>query len=136
MELIVCAWVLNLIKLRLFMRDFSFTAKQGTDSKDYVFLLFDHLYAALRVRMRVHSDYSKLRTIKLKSLQLDTQAGEQKTTKKTTITIKLKANDGSGRNIIVKDKAEFDAAGLNMLFVQYNESKSKKGVLRGLHFQK
>ncbi len=79
--------------------DFSFTAKQGTDSKDYVFLLFDHLYAALRVRMRVHDDYAALRTIKLKSLQLNTQAGETKTTKKTTITIKLKANDGSSSPI-------------------------------------
>lgn len=30
----------------------------------------------------------------------------------------------------------FEAAGLTMKFVQDNESKSKKGVLRGLHFQK
>ena len=30
---------------------------------------------------------------------------------------------------------EFKAAGLDMVFVQDNESKSKKGVLRGLHFQ-
>lgn len=81
------------------MGDFSFRAKQGTDSKDFVFLLFDHLYAALRIQMKVHADYAKLRTIKLKSLQLDTQAGEQKTTKKTTITIKLKANDGSASPI-------------------------------------
>lgn len=84
---------------RLRMGDFSFTAKQGTDSKDYVFLLFDHLYAALRIQMKVHADYAALRTIKLKSLQLDTQAGEQKTTKKTKITIKLKANDGSASPI-------------------------------------
>lgn len=75
--------------------DFSFIAKQGTDSKDYVFLLFDHLYAALRVRMKVHSDYSKLRTIKLKSLQLSTQAGNETTKKRTDITIKLRATDGS-----------------------------------------
>lgn len=34
------------------------------------------------------------------------------------------------------NQAEFDAAGLNMTFVQDNESRSKKGVLRGLHFQK
>ena len=34
------------------------------------------------------------------------------------------------------NKAEFDAAGLDMVFVQDNESRSKKGVLRGLHFQK
>lgn len=31
---------------------------------------------------------------------------------------------------------EFTANGLNYKFVQDNESKSKKGVLRGLHFQK
>lgn len=30
---------------------------------------------------------------------------------------------------------EFNDAGLNMTFVQDNQSKSKKGVLRGLHFQ-
>lgn len=31
---------------------------------------------------------------------------------------------------------EFSEAGLDMVFVQDNQSKSKKGVLRGLHFQK
>lgn len=30
---------------------------------------------------------------------------------------------------------EFKAAGLDMVFVQDNQSKSKKGVLRGMHFQ-
>lgn len=30
---------------------------------------------------------------------------------------------------------EFAAAGLDMTFVQDNQSKSKRGVLRGLHFQ-
>lgn len=33
-------------------------------------------------------------------------------------------------------KADFDEAGLKYDFVQDNQSKSKKGVLRGLHFQK
>ncbi|MDO5851418.1 MAG: dTDP-4-dehydrorhamnose 3,5-epimerase [Methanobacteriaceae archaeon] len=33
-------------------------------------------------------------------------------------------------------KEEFSKAGLNYEFVQDNQSKSKKGVLRGLHFQK
>lgn len=32
-------------------------------------------------------------------------------------------------------KKDFEEAGLAMEFVQDNESKSKKGVLRGLHFQ-
>ncbi|QEK12493.1 dTDP-4-dehydrorhamnose 3,5-epimerase [Crassaminicella thermophila] len=31
---------------------------------------------------------------------------------------------------------DFKKAGLNMVFVQDNQSKSKKGVLRGLHFQR
>ncbi len=31
---------------------------------------------------------------------------------------------------------DFEDAGLDMVFVQDNQSKSKKGVLRGLHFQK
>ena len=34
------------------------------------------------------------------------------------------------------NKNEFDNNGLNYCFVQDNRSKSKKGVLRGLHFQK
>lgn len=34
------------------------------------------------------------------------------------------------------NKERFAALGLNMNFVQDNESKSMKGVLRGLHFQK
>ena len=76
------------------MGDFSFTAKQGTDSKDYVFLLFDHLYAALKVNMSIYADYAKLRTIKLKSLQLSTQAGDETTRQRTDITIKLRATDG------------------------------------------
>ena len=33
-------------------------------------------------------------------------------------------------------KSDFDNAGLKYDFVQDNQSKSKKGVLRGLHFQK
>lgn len=33
-------------------------------------------------------------------------------------------------------EAEFRKAGLNYVFVQDNQSSSKKGVLRGLHFQK
>ena len=33
------------------------------------------------------------------------------------------------------NKRDFFEAGLNMVFVQDNESKSKKGVLRGMHFQ-
>jgi dTDP-4-dehydrorhamnose 3,5-epimerase len=44
--------------------------------------------------------------------------------------------DNRGYFMETYNKEQFDDAGLNMTFVQDNESKSSKGVLRGLHFQK
>lgn len=76
------------------MGDFGFTSA-SSNTGNYVFLLFDHLYAALKVNMSIYADYAKLRTIKLKSLQLSTQAGDVTTKKRTDITIKLRATDGS-----------------------------------------
>ena len=36
----------------------------------------------------------------------------------------------------IRDRNDFKEAGLDMTFVQDNQSMSVKGVLRGLHFQK
>lgn len=44
--------------------------------------------------------------------------------------------DDRGYFMEIYNKELFSEAGLNMGFVQDNESKSCKGVLRGLHFQK
>ncbi len=44
--------------------------------------------------------------------------------------------DDRGYFMETYSKKEFSDAGLDMEFVQDNQSKSKKGVLRGLHFQK
>lgn len=44
--------------------------------------------------------------------------------------------DNRGYFMETYNKEHFEEAGLNMTFVQDNESKSAKGVLRGLHFQK
>ena len=78
--------------------DFAYTTS-GSVNGNYIFLLFDHLYAALRIKMKVHADYATMRTIKLKSLQLSTQAGETTSKDHNTITIKLQANDGSASPI-------------------------------------
>lgn len=43
--------------------------------------------------------------------------------------------DNRGYFMETYNKKDFDEAGLKYDFVQDNESKSKKGVLRGLHFQ-
>lgn len=47
-----------------------------------------------------------------------------------------KYGDERGYFMETYKKSVFDAAGLRYDFVQDNQSKSKKGVLRGLHFQK
>jgi hypothetical protein len=71
------------------------TSGAGSGS-NYVYLLFDHLFSALRVQMRVQGDYAALRTIKLKSLHLQAKAGDDATKKKTDISITLnKTTDGS-----------------------------------------
>lgn len=43
--------------------------------------------------------------------------------------------DNRGYFLETYNKSSFDKAGLNYTFVQSNQSKSHKGVLRGLHFQ-
>ena len=47
-----------------------------------------------------------------------------------------KYGDNRGYFMETYKKTDFDGAGLIYTFVQDNQSKSKKGVLRGLHFQK
>ena len=86
---------------RLRQGDFTYNAKAfaGTSGSDvdggnYVFLLFDHLYASLCINMKVHSDYAKVRQIKLDSLMLRTQVDNVPSRKKTDITITLEANNG------------------------------------------
>lgn len=44
--------------------------------------------------------------------------------------------DNRGYFMEAYNKEHFSEAGLNVTFVQDNESKSSKGVLRGLHFQR
>ena len=47
-----------------------------------------------------------------------------------------KYGDNRGYFMETYKKKDFDEAGLVYNFIQDNQSKSKKGVLRGLHFQK
>lgn len=74
--------------------DFSCTISSGTSN--YVFLLFDHLYAGLRFRFRVDSDYAQLRTIKLKKLELTAYQDDACTIKMSQnimTTVTLSANN-------------------------------------------
>ena len=76
--------------------DFEYYAKAITKEsvdRNYVFLLFDHLYAALSVNMKVSEEYADLRTIKLKELKLSTQASGATSKAYTTIIVDLLANN-------------------------------------------
>ena len=75
----------------------------GGDNPNYIFLLFDHLYAALRFRFRVHEDYAALRKIKLRKLELLAYSDEECTTlmtKHVSTTITLRANNNGASPIV------------------------------------
>ena len=59
---------------------------KGKENENYIRLLMDHLFASVKFNFTVDTDYSKLRTIKLKSLKLST------TTAPVTATITLTLN--------------------------------------------
>lgn len=79
--------------------DFAYAARttSGVGSgNNYVYLLFEHLYAAFRIQVKVDAIYNRLRTIKLKEMHLQTIAGSTTTKKKTNVTVTLnKTADGS-----------------------------------------
>ena len=75
--------------------DFAYQAyATGALGNNRIFLLFDHLYSAFQVRMRVNGDYAALRTIKLKELYLQTSASGTITKKRTNVTVTLAATEG------------------------------------------
>ena len=73
---------------RLRMGKFDYTLG-GENDPNHIFLLFDHLYSALRLKLRVDAKYDKLRTIRLKSLKLIAYNGNTAFKSKTTATIEL-----------------------------------------------
>ena len=79
--------------------DFEYIARasgEGVPGNNYVYLLFDHVYAAMRVRIKVYGAYNDIRTIKLKELKLKTCDGDVPTPTKSDATITLtKTTDGS-----------------------------------------
>ena len=74
--------------------DFAYEVVTG-EGNNKVFLLFDHIYSALRVRMKVDGNYNNLRTIVLKELYVQTSASGIVTKKRLDATVTLRATDGS-----------------------------------------
>lgn len=81
---------------------FDIQFNSGENVKNYFFLLFDHLYSALRFRFTVHPDYAALRTIKLRKLELTSYQDNQGTGVKAkyNATITLKSNTAGTSPIV------------------------------------
>lgn len=79
--------------------DFACSIINSVEPNNYVFLLFDHLYAAMHFRFRVGDKYDALRTIKLKKIELTAcsdEACEHPERRKVNTTVTLLTNtDGS-----------------------------------------
>jgi hypothetical protein len=67
--------------------DFRFYLNRGENASNYLYFLFDHLYSALSISMRVHADYYALRSIKLKALYLKTKTFSGDISEKTDVVI-------------------------------------------------
>ena len=66
---------------------FAYSGKEP--GKNFVNLMFDHLYGALNVSLSVESSYNNLRTIKLKELKLRTSANGTPSKSNTNVTVTL-----------------------------------------------
>ena len=90
--------------------DFQFsldTGKTGEEghkviNPNYLYFLFDHLYSAFSISMKVNGTYHKIRHIKLKKIYLRTETTTGTSPSKTNVTITLQSN-GIGNNPIVGD---------------------------------
>lgn len=69
-----------------------FDYELNSGDNNYVFLLFDHIYSALRLRINVNEDYNALRTIRLKRMTLTPYEGDAAVKSATTATVSLSAN--------------------------------------------
>ena len=77
--------------------DFSYELVHNEDN--HIYLLFDHLYAAVQFKIRVNEKYNALRRIKLKQLKLVGYNDNTKFKSNSIITVGLEPTDGSSSPI-------------------------------------
>ena len=73
----------------------------GLNSENYVNLLMDHLYGELALQFKVDADYYALRHIKLKSVTLNYDNGQEEAAAKVNVTVRLRAGYGLGQSSVV-----------------------------------
>lgn len=68
--------------------------------KNYLYFLFDHLYSAFSISMRVHPTYHALRHIRLKTILLQTETKSGAKPSKMNVTIRVEKNDNGSIPIV------------------------------------
>lgn len=101
----------------------------GGDDKNYLYLLFDHIYAQLLFKFTINSNYAALRTIKIKRLELMaytdyTYSSTKKMKKKQSTTITLQANNTGASPIVTVSTltADNSSGDMDPVLLFYNES--------------
>lgn len=106
--------------------EFACTIHKSETNPNYIYLLFDHLYAALRFRFRVDETYAALRTIKLKKLELLAYQDEACTrlmTKKVKTVVTLRPNHTNTSPIVYAIEFTPDGGGdMSPVLIYDNES--------------
>ena len=77
------------------MKAGTFAYKGGDSGENFVSLMFDHLYGALNISLKVAASYNSLRTIKLKELRLRTSNASGPSKNKTKVTVTLNKTEGT-----------------------------------------
>lgn len=91
----------------------------ATAPKNYLYFLFDHLYSAFSISMKVNSTYHALRHIHLKAIYLQTETTSGAKPSKMNVTIELrKNNDGSNpiKGDIVYSPVESDTPTKRLIY--------------------
>lgn len=102
-----------------------FAYKGRVSGENFVSLMFDHLFGALNINLKVDPDYDALRTIKLKELKLRTSNASGPSKSKTTVTVTLnKTTDGTSP--ISDNGVTFTSSGDDMDDVSFFQSATGK----------
>lgn len=105
--------------------DFNVTFNGGkdlsnnSDPKNYLFLLFDHIYSALRFKFTINGEYAKLRSIKLRKLELVAYADDKESPVKAkyNATVTLKKTDNGSSPIVGEVDFTEDPLSADMAFI-------------------
>ena len=102
---------------------FAYTGRAS--GENFVSLMFDHLYGALNISLKVADSYNSLRTIKLKELKLKTKVNGTPAKSKTMVTVTLnKTTDGT--TPISDNGVIFTSSGSDMDDVSFFQSATGK----------